>query len=81
MRCCTSSHIRVKAVTTQGVTMSVSSTASTVRPVRRVHEVEPGWRDDDRVGFTYLCGGPPEDQFSGLSGLRDIRSAPQKRHS
>ena len=44
------------------------------------HEVSAGWRARDRVGFTYDHGGPPEDQFAGLPGLLDPRSAELKRH-
>jgi len=39
------------------------------------HEVSPGWRGNDRVGFTYAHGGPPEDQFAGIPGLQDPRPA------
>ncbi len=42
------------------------------------HGVEPGWRSADRVGFTYMHGGPPEDQFAGIPGLRDPRPAALK---
>jgi len=37
------------------------------------HEVSLGWRGEDRVGFTYAHGGPPEDQFAGIPGLQDPR--------
>lgn len=39
------------------------------------HNVQAGWRGKDRVGFTYVSGGPPEDQFAGLPGLQDPRPA------
>lgn len=39
------------------------------------HEVKASWRAKDRVGFTYLRGGPPEDQFAGIPGLLDPRPA------
>jgi hypothetical protein len=42
------------------------------------HEVKPGWRGRDRVGFTYAAGGPPEDQFAGLPGMLDPRPASLK---
>jgi hypothetical protein len=42
------------------------------------HEVKPCWRGSDRVGFTYLAGGPPEDQFAGLPGLLDSQPASRK---
>ena len=48
-------------------------------PSEAAHAVEPGWRGDDRVGFTYVSGGPPEDQFAGLPGLLDPRPAALKR--
>lgn len=44
-----------------------------------VHKVSAGWRDRDRVGFTYDNGGPPEDQFAGIPGLTDPRSAKHKK--
>lgn len=47
-------------------------------PSRVSHEVMAGWRAHDRVGFTYAAGGPPEDQFAGLSGLLDPRPASLK---
>lgn len=43
------------------------------------HGVTAEWRGVDRVGFTYSGGGPPEDQFAGLSGLLDPRPASLKR--
>lgn len=43
------------------------------------HDVTAGWRANDRVGFTYVHGGPPEDQFAGLPGLLDPRPASLKR--
>ncbi|WP_146256066.1 hypothetical protein [Aestuariivirga litoralis] len=39
------------------------------------HEVKAGWRADDRIGFTYAAGGPPEEHFAGLPGLLDPRPA------
>ena len=45
------------------------------------HDVRPGWRGNDRVGFTYAAGGPPEDQFAGLPGLLDPRPAALKSRS
>jgi hypothetical protein len=47
-------------------------------PSRPAHDVQPGWRGVDRVGFTYVKGGPPEDQFAGLPGLLDPRTASQR---
>ena len=44
-------------------------------PSLLAHNVQAGWRGKDRVGFTYLGGGPPEDQFAGLPGLQDPRPA------
>lgn len=40
-------------------------------PSQQTHDVQASWRDKDRVGFTYLHGGPPEEQFAGLPGLND----------
>lgn len=48
-------------------------------PSQLAHEVEPGWRAEDRVGFTYVEGGPPEEQFAGLPGLLDPRPAALRR--
>ena len=48
-------------------------------PSLHAHGVSPGWRANDRVGFTYDHGGPPEDQFAGLPGLLDPRPAALKR--
>ena len=48
-------------------------------PSQLSHEVKPDWREDDRIGFTYVGGGPPEDQFAGLPGLLDPRPASLKR--
>ena len=48
-------------------------------PSQVAHDVEPGWREPDRIGFTYVEGGPPEDQFAGLPGLLDPRPASLKR--
>lgn len=42
------------------------------------HGVSPRWRGNDRVGFTYVNGGPPEEQFAGLPGLLDPRPAALK---
>ena len=42
------------------------------------HAVSAGWRERDRVGFTYAAGGPPEDQCAGLPGLQDPRPAALK---
>lgn len=50
-------------------------------PSKIAHEVEASWRRKDRVGFTYLKGGPPEDQFAGISGLLDPRPAALRRRS
>ena len=50
-------------------------------PGRQSHNVSPGWRSKDRVGFTYDNGGPPEDQFAGLPGMQDPRPASMKRHA
>lgn len=44
-------------------------------PSQLSHEVKPGWRQQDRIGFTYEAGGPPEDQFAGFPGLCDPRPA------
>ncbi len=49
-------------------------------PATLTHEVVARWRTCDRVGFTYACGGPPEDQFAGLPGLLDPRPAALKLH-
>lgn len=43
------------------------------------HDVMPEWRGKDRVGFTYVHGGPPEEQFAGLPGLLDPCPASLKR--
>lgn len=48
-------------------------------PSHLAHEVEAGWRSEDRVGFTYVGGGPPEEQFAGLPRLLDPRPAAVKR--
>lgn len=48
-------------------------------PAETAHEVEPGWRSDDCVGFTNVGDGPPEDQFAGLPGLLDPRPTALKR--
>ena len=48
-------------------------------PSHRVARCEPGWRASDRVGFTYVSGGPPEDQFAGIPGLLDPRPAASGR--
>lgn len=50
-------------------------------PSQITHEVEASWRRKDRVGFTYLKGGPPEDQFAGITGLLDPRPAALRRRS
>lgn len=50
-------------------------------PAEPAHVVEAGWRADDRVGFTYVSGGPPEDQFAGLPGLLDPQPAALKRRN
>ena len=42
------------------------------------HNVKIGWRGDDRVGFTYVNGGPPQEELAGLSGLFDPRPASLK---
>jgi len=42
------------------------------------HGVSAGWRANDRVGFTYVSGGPPEDPFAGIPGLHDPRPAALK---
>ena len=47
-------------------------------PSVHTHGVSMGWRAIDRVGFTYVNGGPPEEQFAGLSGLHDPRPAALK---
>jgi len=47
-------------------------------PSPDAHEVDPGWRAVDRVGFTYAQGGPNSDQFAGFPGLLDPRSAALK---
>ncbi|PZF76153.1 hypothetical protein DK847_13155 [Aestuariivirga litoralis] len=44
-------------------------------PADAYHEVAVSWRTDDRVGFTYVEGGPPEEQFAGFAGLTDPRPA------
>jgi hypothetical protein len=38
------------------------------------HRIAVSWRTVDRVGLTYLAGGPPEEQFAGIPGLNDPRS-------
>lgn len=43
------------------------------------HGVVPGWRANDRVGLTYVSGGPPEEQFAGIPGLFDPRPAALRR--
>lgn len=45
------------------------------------HDVKLSWRSIDRVGFTYAAGGPPEEQFAGIPGLLDTRSAAQRAKS
>jgi len=45
------------------------------------HDVVAEWRSDDRVGFTYAGGGPPEDQFAGLPGLLDPQPAVFRHHA
>ena len=47
-------------------------------PSQVAHDVTPGWRGADRIGFNYAAGGPPEDQFAGLPGLLDPRPAALK---
>ena len=47
-------------------------------PSTHSHGVSPGWRGNDRVGCTYVNGGPPEEQFAGLPGLLDPRPASLK---
>lgn len=47
-------------------------------PSRLSHDVRAGWREADRVGFTYENGGPPEDQFAGFPGLCDPRPAARR---
>lgn len=47
-------------------------------PSTVAHDVRAGWRANDRVGFTYTSGGPPEEQFAGLPGLLDPRPAALK---
>ena len=59
--------------TTLGRGLQVRFLPSTI-----THEVSAGWRANDRVGFTYDHGGPPEDQFAGLPGLLDPRPAAVK---
>jgi hypothetical protein len=44
-------------------------------PSPESHGVNPSWRANDRVGLTYVSGGPPEDQFAGIPGLLDPRPA------
>lgn len=39
------------------------------------HTVSPQWRTLDRVGFTYVAGGPPREQYAGFGGLLDPRPA------
>jgi hypothetical protein len=46
-----------------------------------VHDVLASWRDNDRVGFTYENGGPPEDHFAGIPGLTDPRPAELKKRA
>lgn len=48
-------------------------------PTMASHGVKAEWRAIDRVGFTYLEGGPPEEQFAGIPGLLDPRPADLKR--
>ena len=50
-------------------------------PMRESHGVKAEWRSVDRVGFTFTGGGPPEEQFAGLSGLMDPRPASLKRRN
>ncbi len=45
------------------------------------HEVNAAWRTRDRVGLTYVSGGPPEEHFAGLPGLFDPRPAAVKAQS
>lgn len=48
-------------------------------PERLTHRVEMSWRTGDRLGFTYIDGGPGDEQFAGFPGLCDPRSALHKR--
>lgn len=43
-----------------------------------VHRVSAAWRTTDRVGLTYVSGGPPEEHFAGIPGLQDPRPAAQR---
>lgn len=43
------------------------------------HGVVPGWRANDRVGLSYVSGGPPEEQFASIPGLFDPRPAALRR--
>ena len=44
-------------------------------PLPGMHRVSEGWRASDRVGLTYVDGGPPQDMFAGSPGLLDPRPA------
>ena len=44
-------------------------------PSSIAHEVKVEQRGEDRIGFTYSRGGPPEDPFAGLPGLQDPHTA------
>ncbi len=48
-------------------------------PCQIKHRVKADWRTLDRIGFIYLEGGPAEEQFAGIPGLLDPRSAFLKR--
>lgn len=49
-------------------------------PSTDCHPVRESWRSNDRVGLTYVEGGPPDDFFLGL-GLYDPRPASLKKQA
>ena len=48
-------------------------------PALLTHAVTIGWRTLDRVGLAYVNGGPADDRFAGLPGLKNSRSADEMR--
>lgn len=48
-------------------------------PSPLTHRVSESWRSVDRVGLTYVDGGPPEEQFAAIPGLFDPRPAALRR--
>lgn len=66
------------------VSMPKHLNTDSIREIRFVpsqvsHAVTVGWRASDRVGFTYVNGGPPDDIFAGLVGMNDSRSVTEMR--